>query len=70
MCEGIGRHRAHGKGACGHPTVHGVYAHCCCGPRSFFTSEEEIEMLGVYKENLEKELKAVEERISKLRSEK
>lgn len=70
MCEGIERHQAHGKGACGHPTVQDVYAHCCCGPRSSFTSEEEIEMLEIYKENLEKESKAVEERISKLRTEK
>ncbi len=41
---------------------------CCCGPqfRRFMTSEEKQKMLEEYKEQLEKELAGVKERIDEL----
>ena len=41
-----------------------------CGSRSFLTKEEKFEMLNDYKESLEKETKAVAERITDLKREK
>lgn len=40
----------------------------CCGSgsRSFLTKEEKVEMLTEYKQNLEKELQGVSERIKEL----
>ena len=38
-----------------------------CGPRNFLTKEEKAEMLKEYKETLEKEAKAVSERIDELK---
>lgn len=38
-----------------------------CGTRSFLTREEKAEMLKDYKESLEKEAKAVAERIEELK---
>lgn len=45
---------------------------CNCGTgfRGFLTSEEKLEMLKEYKENLEKEAKGVAERIKELQKEK
>ena len=40
--------------------------HGCCGPRSFLTREEKVEMLKEYKDSLEKETKGVIERIHEL----
>ena len=68
MCEGIERHRAHGKGACGHPTVHDVYARCCCESGSLSVTEEEIEVLEVYRKDLERELGRVKEKIAELKT--
>ena len=39
-----------------------------CG-RSFFTKEERAEMLGMYKEWLEKEAKGVEEHLERMKKE-
>jgi uncharacterized lipoprotein YehR (DUF1307 family) len=41
---------------------------CCCGPqfRRFMTSDEKQKMLEDYKEQLEKELAGVKERIDEL----
>ncbi|MBI2658975.1 DUF5320 domain-containing protein [Candidatus Woesearchaeota archaeon] len=39
---------------------------CGCGSRSFFTKEEQVEMLENYKESLEKEAKGVAERIKQM----
>ncbi|HLC74586.1 MAG TPA: hypothetical protein VJH88_01890 [Candidatus Nanoarchaeia archaeon] len=42
---------------------------CCgttCGPRSFLTREEKVEMLNEYRESLEKELQGVNERIKEV----
>ena len=45
---------------------------CCCAPGLFFrryrTEKEEQERLDAYKEQLQKELAGVEERIQKLKS--
>lgn len=44
---------------------------CCCGPqfRRFMTSKEQQEMLEEYKEQLDKELTGVKERIDELTKE-
>ncbi len=47
------------EGDCGCGKGHG-------GMRSFLTKEEKIDMLKEYKENLEKEMQGVKERISEL----
>jgi hypothetical protein len=39
---------------------------CGCGPRSFLTKAEKVEMLSEYKDTLEKELQGVKERIKDL----
>lgn len=38
----------------------------CCGERSFLTKEEKIEMLKEYREELEKEVQGIKERINEL----
>jgi prefoldin subunit 5 len=43
-----------------------MHGKCGCGPRSFMTKEEKIEMLKEYKEELEKEAQGVKERIEEL----
>ncbi len=40
----------------------------CCGPRSFLTNEERMEMLKEYQESLEKEAQGVKETIEKLKN--
>ena len=49
----------------------------CCGgscgssmPRNFLSKEEKIEMLQEYQDSLDKEVKAVKERIADLKKEK
>ena len=37
-----------------------------CGPRSFLTKEEKVQMLSEYKKNLEQEVKGISERITEL----
>lgn len=39
----------------------------CSAPRNFLTKEEKLEMLSEYKESLEKEIKAVSEKISEIK---
>jgi hypothetical protein len=41
---------------------------CCNSPRRYFTKDEEIENLKTYKKELEKEIKAVEEKIQEMTS--
>jgi hypothetical protein len=41
----------------------------CSTPRNFLTKEEKMEMLGEYKEGLDKEVKAVQERIDAMKKE-
>ncbi len=43
------------------------YEACRCGMRSFLTREEKIEILNEYKEGLEKEAEAVQEKIENLK---
>jgi hypothetical protein len=45
-----------------------MHGHCCCGPsfRHFKTAKEQREMLEEYREELEKELEGVKERIQEL----
>jgi len=47
---------------------HGCGGHWGYGPRTFLTKEEKLTMLEEYKEDLEKEVKGVEERIKDLSS--
>lgn len=42
----------------------------CAGGRGFLTRDEKVEMLKEYKDNLEKEAKAVGERIEEIQKEK
>ena len=51
----------------GHGMGHG-HDPLMCG-RSFFTKEERAEMLGMYKEWLEKEAKGVEEHLERMKKE-
>ena len=56
--------------ACGHKSFHRVPHHhqaCHCMP-TFMTVEEEVKMLERAKEALEKQLKAINERIEKLKA--
>lgn len=39
----------------------------CSAPRNFLTKEEKLEMLSEYKESLEREIKAVSEKISEIK---
>jgi len=43
-----------------------MYGTCDYGPRAFLTREEKIEMLKEYKDDLEKEVQGVGERIKEL----
>ncbi len=62
MCHPRGKQRLHGLSECD----------CFCGPglgiflRRYMSSEEEQEKLEAYKDQLEKELEGVEERIKEL----
>ena len=47
-----------------------MYENCNCGPRNFLTREEKIDMLKEYKEDLEKEVQGVSERIKDLEKRK
>jgi len=42
--------------------------HGCCSSRKFRTKEEKVEMLNEYKENLEKELNGVTEKINEMKA--
>lgn len=62
MCSPFGHHFYHS-----HPM-----AECCCGHRGWhmLSREERLEWLRHYKENLERELTAVEIELEKVRKEK
>ena len=62
MMIDMGRCCGHGQGMM---QGHGP-SHCA---RSFFTKEEIVEMLGMYKEHLEKEAEGVQEHLDKLNEE-
>ncbi len=71
-CCGTG-HGRKGKGHHGghHKKGHGKSGGCYCGHggwRNFRTKQEKIDELESYKEELEKELKAVEEKIEHMKS--
>lgn len=54
----------------GHGMHEGWKSNCCCDEtshRHFMTKEEKIERLEAYKEQLKKELKAVEEHLEKFK---
>lgn len=56
------------RGASEHMRTFGCGCGCGCGPlfRRFFSSQEEEERLGTYRNQLEKELAGVKERIKEL----
>lgn len=70
--SGHGRkgHGHHGRGH--HKKGHAGKGGCCCGGdsrwRKFRTKQEKIDELEIYKEELQKEIEAVEEKIEHIRS--
>ena len=53
---------------CDIPAPDEVSSCCCCGPRRrFLTKKEKLERLETYREQLEKELVGVEERIKEVK---